>query len=132
VTIKPGTTRATGSPLAASIDRVRVVSDTRLRISLRPAALGELRIELAMAGSALRARVRTATQEARTLILARLEELRDILEGQGIRVKEFQVEVDSSGTAPEPDAGGRKRRREEDRSEGGPRSHRRQVLDVRV
>jgi flagellar hook-length control protein FliK len=123
--------RAGRTPLSASIDRIRVSSPSLLRISLRPAALGELRIELSVRGSVLRARVLTASEEARALILGRLDELRDILESQGIRVRDFRVDVSDAGMENEEDPTSGSRGAEEVR-EGGPRSHRRQVLDLRV
>jgi flagellar hook-length control protein FliK len=119
------------TPLSASIHRIRVSSPSLLRLSLRPAALGEVRIELSVRGSAVKARVRTETGEARTLILDRLDELREILEGQGLKVGEFRVDVSDAKTEDDIDAVSGRRGAEEVR-EGGPRSHRRQVLDVRA
>ena len=92
----------------------------RVRLSLRPAHLGALWIDLSMAGSRLRARVRTQTGEARDLLLAHLDELRRDLADRGIRISHFDVEIDG-GRRPEEEPG------------TGPsplRSHRRQVLDL--
>lgn len=125
------TQRAGATPLSASIHRIRVSSPSLLRLSLRPAALGEVRIELSVHGSAVKARVRTETGEARALILDRLDELREILEGQGLKVSEFRVDVSDAKTEDDIDPVSGRRGAEEVR-ESGPRSHRRQVLDVRV
>jgi len=89
-----------------------------MRLSLNPAALGEVRIDLVVRGSALRAQVVVETEEARALIEGRLDDLRDLLRKQGFRVGEIRVERASAV--------------EEEARAGGPRSHRRQVLDVRA
>lgn len=120
-TTRTSASRPSTAPLTASIGRIKVVDPSRLSLSLNPAALGEVRIELSVRGSSLKAQVLTETEEARTLIQSRLDDLRDLLRGQGFRVREFRVDVaGKSGTTAE-----------EERA-GGPRSHRRQVLDVRA
>jgi flagellar hook-length control protein FliK len=86
-------------------------------MTLRPAHLGELWIELVLVGSRLRGRVRTATEAARDLLLSRLDDLRAALKRLGIDIRDFQVEVDRK---PAEEAGRR------------PRSHRRQILDFQA
>lgn len=89
---------------------------TRVRLSLSPAHLGDLWIELSVTGSRLTGRVRTETAAARDLILSHLDDLRRDLERRGIRITRLEVEVDEGRS----------------RTEAGPRSHRKQVLDVRA
>lgn len=120
--LKASASRAAASPLAASIERVRVVDPSRIRISLRPDGLGDVHIELAVSGSVLGARVVTSSEEARALIQGNLDELRDLLQGKGFRVREFRVVTAGAGPTDVPD---------EERP-AGLRSHRRQVLDVRA
>ncbi len=117
---KASGSRAATAPLAASIERIRVQDPSRIRISLRPSALGEVRIELALSGSTLRARVLTATEEARALIQGGLDDLRNLLQDRGFRVREFRVETERSESTEVVEAGGGP----------GPASARRQVLDV--
>lgn len=117
--------------IADAVQAAPVRDAFRIRLSLRPAHLGDLRIELSVAGSRLRARVRTETEAARNLILAHLDELRRALEERGIRVGGFQVDVKRPGRDEEATE-----RRGGDRDAGdeesGPRSHRRQRIDVRA
>ena len=89
---------------------------TRIRLSLSPAHLGELWIELSVAGPRLNGRVQTETSAARDLILSHLDDLRRDLEKRGIRISCLEVEVDE----------------ERSKTEAGPRSHRKQVLDLRA
>jgi len=89
---------------------------TRVRLSLSPAHLGDVWIELSVAGSRLSGRVRTGTWAARDLILSHLDDLRRDLEKRGIRIRHLEVEV----------AEGR------GKAEAGPRSHRKQVLDLQA
>jgi flagellar hook-length control protein FliK len=92
-----------------------------VRISLSPAHLGDLWIELSVVGSRLRGKVRAGTAAARDLILAHLDDLRRNLEDRGIRISRFEVDIEDS-------------LQEEGLSttEVRPRSHRRQVLDLRA
>jgi len=89
---------------------------TRVRLSLSPAHLGDLWIELSVAGSRLSGRVRAGTWAARDLILSHLDDLRRDLEKRGIRIRHLEVEVDEG----------------RGKAETGPRSHRKQVLDLRA
>ena len=104
--------------IAESFRSIPLRDGSRIRLSLHPATLGDLRIELSVAGSRLRARVWTETEEARDLILSSLDDLRRNLAGRGIRISRFDVEV---GARPEGEAG---------REKPGLKSHRRQVLDL--
>jgi flagellar hook-length control protein FliK len=101
-----------------------------IRISLSPAHLGELLIELTLHGSALHGRILTENEAAKDLIVAHLGRLRESLEGQGIQVGDFQVSVDRS-FKPSPDEAlpGGCRERAPDPGERL-RSARAQVLDV--
>jgi flagellar hook-length control protein FliK len=102
-----------------------------VRLTLRPAHLGTLSIDLAMRGSVLHGKIRTETAAARDLILSQVDRLREALEERGIRVGDFQVQVERPPRRPD----------EDDRSavKGGTsgsedgarvRSVRRHVLDV--
>lgn len=100
------------------------------RIALSPDHLGDLLIELIYKGALLQGSIRTETAAARDLILSQLDQLRAGLEGQGIQVGEFQVNVD--GSPPEaslPPAGAGERPAIPE-AEARPRSARRQLLDL--
>ena len=118
VPTKTSASRPPAAPLSGSIERLKAGDPSRMRLSLNPAALGEVRIDLVVRGSALRAQVVVETEEARALIEGRLDDLRDLLRKQGFRVGEIRVERASAV--------------EEEARAGGLRSHRRQVLDVRA
>jgi flagellar hook-length control protein FliK len=94
--------------------------DTRIRLALHPAHLGELVLELSAGRLGVRARLRTDTEAARDLILAHLDDLRRDLERRGIRIRRFDVEL----------AAGNRKETESGPDSAGPRSHRRQVLDL--
>jgi len=103
--------------LAEAVRSAPVRDGACIRMSLRPAHLGELWIELVLVGSRLRGRVRTETEAARDLLRSRLDDLRMALKKLGIDIRDFEVEVGrEAAEAPE--------RR--------PRSHRRQILDFRA
>jgi len=93
----------------------------RIRLSLSPAHLGDLWIEVSVAGSRLRGTVRAGTAAARDRILAHLDEFRRDLEDRGIRFSRLVVEVEGPPREDVPPPG-----------EARPRSHRRQVLDLRA
>jgi flagellar hook-length control protein FliK len=106
--------------VAEALQSVPIREGTRIRLSLSPAHLGDLWIELSISGSGLRGRVRTETEEARDLISAHLDDLRRDLEKRGLRMGRFEVDVSLRH--------GKERAGRECR----PRSHRRQVLDLRA
>jgi hypothetical protein len=122
--------RAAGAAPALPKDLIRRTADalqaapprdgSRIRLSLRPAHLGDLWIDLSVSGSRVRGRIRTETEAARGLILAHLDDLRRELERRGLRI--IRLEVDVGGTAVSERGPGAAR----------PRSHRRQVLDVKA
>lgn len=74
-----------------------------VRLTLRPAHLGTLLIELAMRGAVLHGRIRTETPAARDLILSQVNRLREALEARGIRVGDFQVQVERPPRRPDED-----------------------------
>jgi flagellar hook-length control protein FliK len=104
---------------------------TSLRLTLRPAHLGSLTIELSMRGSLLRGKIRTETRAARELILAEMDRLRKALEDRGIRVGDLEVQVEAQPRRP---VGGRPQKdgkpESEASEEAAPRSVRRGKLDV--
>jgi len=107
----------------------------RIRIALSPAHLGDLLIELSFQGSLLQGRIRTETDAARDLIVSQLDQLRASLEGQGIQVGEFQVNVEGSfrsapGGSVAP--GGIGERPPLPDSAERPSSLRRQLLDLKA
>ncbi|HVR85934.1 MAG TPA: flagellar hook-length control protein FliK [Planctomycetota bacterium] len=107
---------------AEALQSAPIRDGARIRLSLCPAHLGDLWIELSVSGSGLRGRVRTQTPAARDLILAHLDDLRGELERRGIRWSRFEVEVDPS---PPPEEEGPE-------GSGRPGSPRRQTLDLRA
>jgi flagellar hook-length control protein FliK len=90
-----------------------------MQLSVRSSEWGELRIELVVDGSEVRATVRTECDAARDALASQLDDLRARLEDRGLRLGEFRVNV---GRPSDP------------AEEGGvaPRSIRRQVLDLVV
>jgi hypothetical protein len=104
---------------------------SRIRLTLRPAHLGSLSIDLSLRGSVLRGIIRTETSAARELILRQLDRLRESLESRGIRVGDLQVQVESQARRPAGD--GRARGRggnPEAAAEDAPLSGRRRGLDI--
>jgi flagellar hook-length control protein FliK len=69
-----------------------------LQIRLSPPELGSLRVEIAVRGSALTARLEADTPAARIALLDNLPALRDRLAEHNVRVERFDVDVrDESG-----------------------------------
>ena len=64
-----------------------------LRLRLRPPELGAVRLEVALRRGKMTARIETETTQARNVLLDQLPQLRERLEGQGIHVERFDVEV---------------------------------------
>ena len=62
-----------------------------LTLQLKPAALGELRIQMTLDKGAVHARFEASSTEARDLILANLGALKHALEGRGLRVETLDV-----------------------------------------
>jgi flagellar hook-length control protein FliK len=67
----------------------------RLRLTLNPPRLGELRVELTVRNHVLGAAFQAESAAARELILGHLESLKEALEAQGLQVGEFQVHVEN-------------------------------------
>jgi len=82
---------------------------SRIRLTLRPAHLGSLSIDLTLRGSVLRGILRTETSAARELILRQLDRLREALESRGLRVGDLQVQVQSQARRPTGDGRSRGR-----------------------
>ena len=102
-----------------------------LRLTLRPAHLGSLTIELSLRGSLLRGKIRTETRAARELILAEMDRLRKALEERGIRVGDLEVQVEAQARRPVEGRPQKDGNPESEASEGAaPRSVRRGKLDV--
>lgn len=142
-----GTARVEGSGVAAKTENVRDLvrqvavgfqtahaqTLSRVRLTLRPAHLGELWIELAVAGSRIRGTIRTETEAARALILGRLDELKNALDRLGIRLSGLRVDVGHRPPADEESRpNGRGQESPVDADAERPRSHRRQRIDVRA
>jgi flagellar hook-length control protein FliK len=66
-------------------------SSGTVRLRLSPRELGSLRLEIAVRGGAMTARVEAETTTARNLLLDNLPALRDRLAQQDIKVKQFDV-----------------------------------------
>ncbi len=64
-----------------------------LRLRLRPPELGAVRLEVALQRGKMTARIETETAQARNVLLDQLPQLRERLEGQGIHIERFDVEV---------------------------------------
>jgi len=73
----------------------KVRGASSLRLTLRPAHLGSVSIELSMRGSQLRGKIRTETRAARDLILSEMDRLRKALEERGLRVGDLDVQVET-------------------------------------
>ncbi len=87
----------------------------RILIRLCPPHLGEIVIELKLAGGRLQGRIVAETEAARDAIDSQMQDLRQRLERRGIRVGEIEVAVEPASTLL---------------LAAGPRSARRQLLDV--
>ena len=101
--------------IAEAANQPSASSGDRIRIKLRPPHLGDLVIELRLAGGRLRGRIVAETEAARDAIGSHLDDLRRRLERRGIRVGELEVGVETDPTSPVLP---------------GLRSARRQLLDV--
>jgi hypothetical protein len=71
----------------------RLNGQTRLRVTLQPPQLGELRVELSIRMKVLSGVLQVENNSAREVVLANLASLRESLEAQGIRVGELTVAV---------------------------------------
>jgi flagellar hook-length control protein FliK len=67
-----------------------------LRIRLHPRELGSLKIELQVENGAMTAKLEVETTAARTALLDNLGGLRERLAEQGVRVEQFEVDVQSN------------------------------------
>lgn len=113
--VEPGSARSTptGATAAAEAHRPenrgemveRIVKAARLtqsrgsariKIALHPPHLGELKVDLSVRQRVLHGTLQAESAAAREMLLSNLQSLRDALEQQGIRVGEFQVQVDQS------------------------------------
>ncbi len=68
----------------------------RIRISLNPPHLGELKVDLTVRQHVLHGTLQAETVAAKEMLLSNLQQLRDSLAEQGVQVGEFQVQVDPS------------------------------------
>jgi flagellar hook-length control protein FliK len=64
-----------------------------LRLRLSPPELGAVRLEVAVRRGKMTARIETESAQTRNVLLDQLPQLRERLEGQGIRIDRFEVEV---------------------------------------
>jgi len=139
--LKTTTAPSALKPAGLTSDALRRIGDagqvaqargaSRIRLTLRPAHLGSLSIDLSLRNSVLRGIIRTETTAARELILRQLDRLREALEGRGLRVGDLQVQVESQ--ARRPSGEGRARGRggnPEGAAEEGPRAGRGRGLDI--
>ncbi len=72
-----------------------LISGTRseARIQLKPKYLGELKIHLTVEGDAMKAVLNASTHEAKHILEANLASLKQSLEDQGLKIREFSVSV---------------------------------------
>lgn len=68
---------------------------TQINIKLHPAELGELKIDLTFREGAIRANVFAQTQQVQEILEKNMPRLRELLEGQGIRIEDIQVTAKS-------------------------------------
>jgi len=71
--------------------------DGEIRLQLRPAELGTLRIEISVKQGVLTAHLEAETSAARTILLDNLPALRERLAEQEIRIEKFDVDVRDEG-----------------------------------
>jgi flagellar hook-length control protein FliK len=79
---------------AAKLTQSRGTS--RIKISLDPPNLGELKVDLSVRDRVLHGSLQAESPAAKEMILSHLQSLKDSLAEQGIQVGEFQVSVDPS------------------------------------
>ncbi len=77
--------------------QVAEARDGTLRLRLHPPELGALKLELRVQNGTLTARLEAETSAARSLLLENLPVLRDRLIEQGVRIEQFDVDLNERG-----------------------------------
>lgn len=67
----------------------------KMVLRLKPAELGELKIELVMEGDRLKAHLHAQSQQVQEVLERNLPQLRDALQQKGLQMDDFRVSVDS-------------------------------------
>jgi flagellar hook-length control protein FliK len=73
----------------------------RMIVRLNPAELGSLRLDLQVEGDKVRANLHAQTQQVQEVIERNLPQLRNALAEQGLKIDQFEVEVDQHQTREE-------------------------------
>lgn len=105
------------NPAPVPVDSARFISrvakafaaaqhrDGEIRLRLSPPELGSLRLQVSVQDGVMTARLETETEAARATLVNNLPALRERLEGQGIRVERFDIDLmqhPSTGTPDRP------------------------------
>jgi len=77
--------------------------NSSMTLLLSPAELGRLRIEVRMVDDAVEVRFQAETPEGLEAIRSRLDELKGVLEQQGLQIDRIEVELTLSPAPPNPD-----------------------------
>jgi len=96
--------------------------DGEIRLQLRPAELGSLRIEIAVKQGVLTAHLEAETSAARTILLDNLPALRERLAEQEIRIEKFDVDVRDEGRQQPDNPGTEDRKSNRPQQESGTQS----------
>ena len=102
ILLPSGTMVPEESVMQQVIDRFQLsprLQENRINISLHPAELGALKIELTMREGVIRANVVAQSQQVQEVLEKNMPRLKAILEGQGFTVENLQVSTESSGLA---------------------------------
>jgi hypothetical protein len=77
--------------------------NSSMTLSMSPAELGRLRIEVRMVEDAVDVRFQAETPEGLEAIKSRLHELKGVLEQQGLQIDRIEVDLAPQPTPPSPD-----------------------------
>ncbi|MEB3203487.1 MAG: flagellar hook-length control protein FliK [Candidatus Sericytochromatia bacterium] len=99
-----GTVRETAPvarTLAAEVQEAVRTGPRSIRMTLKPEALGEVQLRVALVGGGVRATLHVDSEDARDLLGRQLDQVRQSLVDQGIRVDRLEVVWRGAGTAEE-------------------------------
>ena len=102
-----GKPKKTDRPMLDQIERIRFVNrvanacqsaanqNGTIRMKLHPESIGSISVKIQVKNKIMNAKIETETEDAKSLLLENLSSLRETLDGQGIRIEQFDVNVKS-------------------------------------